>query len=116
VEPVGAGAGQLSLFNRTFAAESGLRTYTSAMAKHSKSEREKRAAQNEQVARIEAAWQASVPAARQKEFSAAVAEARARGPLPPPPDMAPGTKPNPPAPGKEPKPKKEPARQRRSSR
>lgn len=84
------------------------------MAKHSKSEREKRAAQSEQVARIEAAWQASIPTARAKEFAAAVAEARARGPIPPPPDMAPGTRPNPPAPGKEPKPKKEPNNKRRS--
>ena len=86
------------------------------MAKHSKSEREKRAAQNEQVARIEAAWQASIPTARAKEFAASVAEARARGPIPPPPDMAPGTRPNPPAPGKEPKPKKEPTNKRKSYR
>lgn len=86
------------------------------MTKHSKSERAKRTRENEAVARIEAAWVASVPSARAKEFNAAVAEARARGPLPPQPDMAPGTRPNPPAPGREPKPKKEPTRSRRFGR
>ncbi len=62
------------------------------LAKHSKAEREKRKEQHEAVARIEAAWQASVPAAKAKEFAAAVAAARARGPdcllytTPSPPD------------------------------
>ena len=84
------------------------------MAKHSKAERARRKLEHENVARIEAAWQASVPAARAKEFAAKVAEAQARGPLRPPPDMAPGTAPNPPRPGREPKPK-EPARQQRRS-
>jgi len=83
------------------------------MTKHSKSERAKRAKQSEDVARIEAAWVASVPSARAKEFNDQVATARARGPLPPPPDMAPGTKPNPPAPGREPKAKADPTRQKR---
>ncbi|HWH23936.1 MAG TPA: hypothetical protein VNW68_03470 [Candidatus Limnocylindria bacterium] len=84
------------------------------MAKHSKAERERRKEQHEAVARIEAAWQASVPPARAKEFAQSVAEARARGPEQPRPDMAPGTAPNPPRPGREPKPKKEAARPRRS--
>lgn len=84
------------------------------MAKHSKSERARRVLENENVARIEAAWQASVPPARAKEFAAKVAEARARGPVERPPDMAPGTLPKPPRPGREPKPPKEPARPRRS--
>ena len=83
------------------------------MTKHSKSERARRAKENEDVARIEAAWVASVPAAKAKEFAAAVDEARARGPLPPPPDMAPGTRPNPPRPGHEPKPKADPTRTKR---
>ncbi len=77
------------------------------MAKHSKSERERRKEQNEAVARIEAAWQASVPSATAKEFAKSVAEARARGPVERPPDMAPGTAPKPPRPGHEPKPPKE---------
>ena len=86
------------------------------MTKHSRSERAKREQQNADVARIEAAWVASVPSATAKEFEAAVAQARARGPLPPPPDMAPGTLPNPPRPGHEPKIKKEPANARRGRR
>ena len=83
------------------------------MAKHSKAERERRKQEHEAVTRIEAAWQASVPPATAKEFAKAVAEARARGPVERQPDMAPGTSPRPPRPGREPKPKKEPARPRR---
>ena len=83
------------------------------MAKHSKSERAKRVQQNETIARIEAAWVASVPQASAKEFAAHVAAARARGPLPPPPDMAPGTLPRPPRPGHEPKPPKTEQRSKR---
>jgi hypothetical protein len=83
------------------------------LTKHSKSERARRTQENEAVARIQAAWQASVPTAKAKEFDAAVAAARARGPIQPPPDQAPGTIPNPPRPGHEPKPKKEPARTKR---
>lgn len=77
------------------------------MSKHSKSQRERRTSTNEAVARIQAAWQASVPAARAKEFEQAVAAARARGPQGPRPDMVKGTAPNPPRPGREPKPKKD---------
>ncbi len=83
------------------------------MVKFSKAERAKRTQQNEAVERIQAAWQASVPAARAKEFAESVAAARARGPISPRPDMAPGTAPNPPRPGREPKQKKEPTRSRR---
>ena len=83
------------------------------MTSQAKSQREKRKKQNEDVARIQAAWQASVPAAQAKEFEAAVAAARARGPLQPPPDMAPGTRPNPPRPGREPKPKADPNRSKK---
>ncbi len=82
------------------------------MAKHSKSERERRKAEHEAVARIEAAWVASVPAAKAKEFAAQVAEARARVPEERP-DMAPGTLPNPPRPGREPKPKKDDTKSRK---
>ncbi|HEY7598484.1 MAG TPA: hypothetical protein VH741_01055 [Candidatus Limnocylindrales bacterium] len=84
------------------------------MARHSRAERERRKQQNEATERIQAAWIGSVPAARAKEHAEAVAAARARGPLPKPPDMAPGTQPNPPRPGHEPKAKKEPTRSRRS--
>ena len=86
------------------------------MTKHSKAERARRAEQNEAVARIQAAWQASVPAAQAKEFAEAVADARARGAAQePPPDMAPGTAPRPPRPGREPKPPKEKNRPKRRS-
>ena len=83
------------------------------MTKHSKAERERRTAQNEDVARIEAAWVASVPPDRAKEFGKQVADARARGPIAPPPDMAPGTAPRPPRPGHEPKPPKDQSRTKR---
>ena len=86
------------------------------MTKRSRSERAKRVQQSEDVARIEAAWQASVPSAKAKEFAAAVDAARARGPLPPPPDMPPGTAPNPPRPGHEPKAPKDQTRSKRSYR
>lgn len=86
------------------------------MAKQSRAARARRAQQNEAVARIEAAWQQSVPADKAKEFAAAVEAARARGPLPPPPDMAPGTAPNPPRPGREPKMKADENRNRRPRR
>ena len=80
------------------------------MNKQSKAARARRKQQNSDVERIQAAWLASVPAARAKEFDAAVAQARARGPLQPPPDMPKGTQPNPPRPGREPRPKKDPTR------
>lgn len=82
------------------------------MAKHSKAERERRAAQTARVAEIEAAWMGSVPVAAGKAFTIAVEAARARGPEPRRPDMAPGTLPNPPRPGHEPKPAKEDPRAR----
>ena len=84
------------------------------LTKHSKAERERRTRENEAVERIQAAWQASVPPETAKEFARAVAEARARGPEEKRPDMAPGTAPRPPRPGREPKPKKEEPRSRRS--
>jgi len=77
------------------------------MTKHSKREREQRASETVRVKEIEAAWVASVPAPVASAFAESVAAARRRGPLPPPPDMEPGTRPNPPRPGHEPKPPKE---------
>lgn len=84
------------------------------MAKHSKAERARRVEQNEAVARIEAAWQQSVPPAIAKDFARSVDAARAKGPEERRPDMAPGTAPRPPRPGREPKPPKEQTRSRRS--
>lgn len=77
------------------------------MAKHSKFEREKRAEETERTRQVQAAWSASVPAETARAFAESVAAARARGPVPPPPNMAPGTPPRPPRPGHEPKPSKD---------
>ncbi len=84
------------------------------MAKHSKAERERRAAETTRVKEIEAAWMGSLSPEVAKSFASSVAAARARGPLPPPEPMAPGTAPRPPRPGREPKPSKE--ERNRSSR
>jgi hypothetical protein len=85
------------------------------MTKHSRHERAKRAEQTERVREVEAAWFASLPADVSKAFVRDVEAARARGPVAPPPDMAPGTAPRPPRPGREPKPPKEDQRSRRGS-
>jgi hypothetical protein len=76
------------------------------MTKRSKHERAQRASETDRVRQIQAAWAASTPAAVARDFEYAVKAARARGPLPPPADMAPGTAPNPPRPGHEPRPPK----------
>jgi hypothetical protein len=81
------------------------------VTKRSRREREQRARETGRVKEIEAAWAASVPADVAKAFAASVEAARARGPLPPPPDMAPGTLPNPPR--REPRPTKTEERPRR---
>jgi hypothetical protein len=83
------------------------------MAKHSEFERQRRAAEKERVAEIERAWRGSLPTDVAAKFDSQVKAARERGPLPPPPDMAPGTRPNPPRPGHEPKPPKAEERPRR---
>jgi hypothetical protein len=84
------------------------------MTKHSRRERELRAAETERVKEIESAWVRSVPAEAAVAFAASVDAARARGPQERPPDMAPGTPPRPPRPGREPKPPKDAQRSRRS--
>lgn len=84
------------------------------MTKHSRRERELRAAQTERVKEIESAWQRSMKPADAAAFEAAVQAARERPAWQRPPDMAPGTLPRPPRPGREPKPPKEPTRGRRS--
>ncbi len=84
------------------------------MTKHSRYERERRATDVQRMKEVQSAWYASLPAATALAFSREVEAARARGPLPPQPDMAPGTQPNPPRPGREPKPPKDEQRSRRS--
>jgi hypothetical protein len=77
------------------------------MTKHSRAERDRRAAETARVKEIEAAWLGSLAPDVAKSFQTSVAAARARGPVEPPPPMAPGTAPRPPRPGREPKPSKE---------
>jgi hypothetical protein len=86
------------------------------MTKHSPYERAQRSAETERMKQIESAWYASIPADTAKAFAQEVEAARARGPLKPPPDMAPGTLPNPPRPGREPKPVKDDRRTGRGGR
>jgi hypothetical protein len=82
----------------------------------SRRERERRKQQTEDAKRIEAAWFASLPDDVRSAFVRDSAAARARGPLPPQPDMAPGTRPNPPRPGHEPRPSKDATNERSSRR
>jgi hypothetical protein len=84
------------------------------MTKHSKHERERRIGESERVKEIESAWLRSLPADRAGAFASTVEAARARGPEPRRPDMAPGTQPRPPRPGHEPRPPKDEPRSRRS--
>ena len=66
------------------------------VTKHSKAENEKRAAEHARMKEIEAAWLGSLPKPVHEAFVAAVTSARNRPPAPPAPNMAPGTRPNPP--------------------
>jgi hypothetical protein len=75
------------------------------MAKHSKFEKDRRAAETIRTKEIEAAWIGSMSKATAESFNNAVAAARARPPQGPPPNMPPGTRPNPPK--HEPRPSKE---------
>jgi hypothetical protein len=70
---------------------------------HSRYERERRKATADRVREIGDAWARSVPADVAAAFANDVAVAIARGPEPKKPDMAPGTAPRPPRPGREPK-------------
>lgn len=83
------------------------------MTKRSEFQRAQRAATNTRILEIERAWRASTPADVAAQFDAQVKASKERGPIPPQPDMAPGTAPRPPRPGREPKPPKEDARPRR---
>jgi hypothetical protein len=77
------------------------------VAKHSKHENERRAAETARIKEIEAAWLGSLAPDRAKAFVQSVEAARNRPPAERPPDMAPGTRPNPPRPGHEPRVPKE---------
>ena len=75
------------------------------MAKHSKFENDRRAAETARIKEIEAAWLGSLTKPTAEAFNHAVATARARPPQGPWPNMPPGTRPNPPK--REPRPSKE---------
>jgi len=75
------------------------------MAKHSKFENARRAAETTRVKEIEAAWLGSLPKPVAEAFVDAVTAARVRPPQGPFPNMPPGTRPNPPK--REPRPTKE---------
>lgn len=81
--------------------------------KHSRRERERRVQENALLRDIESTWSRAVAPDVAKDFAKAVEQARARGPQPRRPDMAPGTAPRPPRPGHEPKPPKDAERPRR---
>jgi hypothetical protein len=83
------------------------------MTKRSDYERARRSADNARVAEIELAWRRAIPGDVAAAFDAQVRAAKERGPLPPPPDMPPGTAPRPPRPGHEPKAPKADDRSRR---
>ena len=85
------------------------------MSQPAKNQNERRAAETARIKEIEAAWLGSLPPDRAKAFVESVAIARSRPPAERPPDMAPGTRPNPPRPGFEPRvPKEERNRRPRS--
>lgn len=73
------------------------------MVKHSKHENARRAAQTERMNEIGDAWTRSIPKEQAETFIRSVEAARTRPPSPPPPNMLPGTRPNPPRPGHEPR-------------
>jgi hypothetical protein len=81
------------------------------MTKHSKFERAQRSAETDRMRAIEANWVSQVPADVMASFKRDVDFAQSRQ-LERQPDMAPGTLPNPPRPGREPKPPKEQAKGR----
>jgi hypothetical protein len=86
------------------------------MAKRSGSGKARKAEQHARMLEVERAWRGSIPPAVAAAFDANIKAVKERGPLPPKPDMAPGTRPNPPRPGHEPKaPKQEERPRRRSS-
>jgi hypothetical protein len=86
------------------------------VSKRSAHERARKADQQARMVEVERAWRGSLAPDVAAAFDAQVRSAKERGPLPPPPDMAPGTPPRPPRPGREPKAPKTDERQRRGPR
>jgi hypothetical protein len=86
------------------------------MSKRSAHNRARKADEKARMVEVERAWRGSLAPDVAAAFEAQVKVARERGPLPPPPDMAPGTPPRPPRPGREPKAPKTDDRPRRGPR
>ena len=84
------------------------------MSKRSADKKARKAEEQARMVEVERAWRGSMAPDVAKAFDAQVKAARERGPLPPPPNMPPGTRPNPPRPGHEPKAPKSDDRGRRS--
>lgn len=82
------------------------------MTKRSPHDRARHAAETERMRQLQDAWVTRLPPEVAQSFAHSVEVARARGPEPRRPDMAPGTAPRPPRPGHEPRPPKEHARPR----
>lgn len=85
------------------------------MTKRSGYGKARKAEEQARMVEVERAWRGSIPPDVAAAFDAQVRAVKERGPLPPKPDMAPGTRPNPPRPGHEPKPAKTDERPRRRS-
>jgi hypothetical protein len=83
------------------------------MTKQSRFERAQREARSARTLEIEAEWAKNTPPDVAAAFAQAARAAHERPRREPPPDMAPGTLPRPPRPGREPKPAKEEQRPRR---
>jgi len=73
------------------------------MTKRSRYEQAQRAAEDERTRETGERWMARLSPAERNAFSELVAAAHARPPAERAPNMAPGTRPNPPRPGREPK-------------
>jgi hypothetical protein len=83
------------------------------VTKRSQYEQAQRAAEDQRMREIADAWNARISPQEANEFRAAVERARSRPPLVRV-DMAPGTLPNPPRPGREPRERDERPTRRRS--
>jgi hypothetical protein len=73
------------------------------MTKRSRYEQAQRAAEDVRTREVADQWLARLSAAELTRFRESVAIAQARPPAGPPINMAPGTRPNPPRPGREPR-------------
>ena len=83
------------------------------MTKRSRYEKAQRVAEDERTRQTAELWMSRLSAAEKSAYSSSVATAHARPPAEPAQNMAPGTRPNPPRPGREPRVVDEQPRSRR---